>query len=149
MAAAAKKLSQVATHMAIAFIVTYGITGSVVFGGLAIIIEAVINVLLLPIHEKVWARIGMSPDLAPRRFMVFAAEKVSQVGMHAGIAFAVMYWATGSAAMGGLAALLEPVCNVLLLPLHDRAWESMRSNQFSCYSGSAAQASRIAASAHV
>lgn len=131
MAAAAKKLSQVGTHMAIAFIITYGVTGSVVFGGLAVIIEPLINVLLLPFHEKMWARMRVSPSLAHSRFLLIAAEKVSQAGMHAGIAFAVMYWATGSAAMGGLAALLEPVCSVILLPLHDRVWESMRSRQFS------------------
>jgi len=28
-----------------------------------------------------------------------------------------------SLAFGGLAAILEPVCNVLLLPIHDRFWD--------------------------
>ena len=130
MAAAAKKLSQVATHMVIAFAITYGVTGSVVFSGLAILVEPVINVLLLPFHENIWTRIRLVYGSTRRRFGLAAAEKVSQGGLHAGVAFAVMYWATGSAALGGLAALLEPVCNVILLPLHDRAWDSMRSRHY-------------------
>jgi uncharacterized membrane protein len=27
-------------------------------------------------------------------------------------------------AFGGMAALLEPVCNVILMPLHDRLWDN-------------------------
>lgn len=58
--------------------------------------------------------------------MLTIAQKVSQVGLHMSVAFAVAYAATGSLATGGLAALVEPVCNVLLLPWHDRAWRSAR-----------------------
>lgn len=129
MAVAAKKLSQMATHMVIAFVITYCVTGSVLFGGLAIIIEPVINVLLLPLHEKMWFRIRLARASAQGRLAIVAAEKLSQTALHAGVAFAVMYWTTGSAALGGLAALLEPVCNVILLPLHDRAWDAMPSRQ--------------------
>lgn len=129
MAAAAKKLSQVGTHMAIAFAIAYGVTGSIVFGGLAIIIEPVINVLLLPFHENLWGRLRLAYESAYGRLAFVAAEKVSQAALHAGVAFAVMSWATGSMALGGIAALLEPVCNVILLPLHDRAWNAMRSYQ--------------------
>jgi uncharacterized membrane protein len=45
--------------------------------------------------------------------------------MHMGVAFSVMYFATGSLAFGGMAAVLEPVCNVLLLPVHDRFWNNL------------------------
>lgn len=38
------------------------------------------------------------------------------------VAFGVMYAVTGSMAFGGIAAVIEPICNVLLLPLHDRLW---------------------------
>lgn len=58
--------------------------------------------------------------------MLLAGQKLSQVVMHMGVAFAVMYAFTGSLAFGGLAALVEPVCNVALLPLHDRLWSRMR-----------------------
>ena len=125
MVIAAKKTSQVIAHMAIAFTIAYAMTGSVVFSGLAIIIEPVINVLLLPYHEKAWAAIRARAKSARERYMRIAAEKVSQTLMHMGVAFAVIYWATGSLAFGGLAATLEPICNVLLLPIHDRFWDKL------------------------
>ncbi|MGF6184120.1 putative membrane protein [Massilia sp. UYP32] len=125
MVIAAKKTSQVITHMVIAFTIAYAMTGSVVFSGLAIIIEPVINVLLLPFHEKAWAAVRARATSERDRYMKIAAEKVSQTLMHMGVAFAVIYCATGSLAFGGLAAILEPVCNVLLLPIHDRFWDKL------------------------
>ena len=125
MVVAAKKTSQVITHMAIAFAIAYALTGSVLFSGMAIIIEPVINVLLLPFHEKAWARIRARARTERERYMRIAAEKLSQTGMHMAIAFAVIYCATGSLAFGGIAAILEPVCNVLLLPIHDRFWDRL------------------------
>ena len=125
MVIAAKKTSQVITHMAIAFTIAYAMTGSVVFSGLAIIIEPVINVFLLPFHEKAWAAVRARANSARERYMRIAAEKVSQTLMHMVVAFAVIYWATGSLAFGGLAAILEPICNVLLLPIHDRFWDKL------------------------
>ncbi|MGF6276424.1 putative membrane protein [Massilia sp. UYP11] len=125
MVIAAKKTSQVITHMAIAFTIAYAMTGSVVFSGLAIIIEPVINVLLLPFHERAWAAVRARATSERDRYMKIAAEKVSQTLMHMGVAFAVIYCATGSLAFGGLVAILEPVCNVLLLPVHDRFWDKL------------------------
>ena len=58
--------------------------------------------------------------------MVRAGQTVSQVVLHMGVAFAVMYAMTGSLAFGGIAALIEPICNVALLPLHDRLWQKIR-----------------------
>ncbi|MDQ8035880.1 MAG: DUF2061 domain-containing protein [Pedobacter sp.] len=54
--------------------------------------------------------------------MVTAARTTSQVLLHMGVAFGVMWAATGSLAFGGVAAVVEPLCNVALLPLHDRLW---------------------------
>jgi len=121
MAAAAKKLSQAGTHMGIAFSLMYVMTGSVAFGGLAAVLEPVINVVLLPHHERAW---HWARTRLPRAGLTWlAAEKVSQTLMHAAVAFGVIYGATGSLAFGGLAAILEPVINVLLLPLHDRMFD--------------------------
>lgn len=125
MVTAAKKTSQVVAHMAIAFAIAYAVTGSVVFGGLAIVIEPVINVLLLPLHERAWAAIRAKGRNERDRYLRIAAEKLSQTGMHMGVAFSVMYFATGSLAFGGMAAVLEPICNVLLLPVHDRFWNNL------------------------
>lgn len=58
--------------------------------------------------------------------MVTAAKTTSQIGLHMGVAFGVMYGATGSLAFGGIAAVLEPICNVILLPIHDRLWARVR-----------------------
>jgi len=125
MVIAAKRTSQVITHMAIAFAIAYAVTGSVVFGGLAIVIEPLINVLLLPLHEKAWAAVRARALHERERYLRIAAEKLSQTVLHMGVAFAVMYVATGSLAFGGMAAVLEPVCNVLLLPVHDRFWNKL------------------------
>ena len=58
--------------------------------------------------------------------MVIAAKSASQVVLHMAVAFGVMYAVTGSLAFGGLAAVIEPVVNVVLLPLHERAWRHIR-----------------------
>jgi uncharacterized membrane protein len=125
MLTAAKRLSQVATHMAIAYTLAYAVTGSTLLTGLAVIAEPVINVLLLPFHEAAWAKWHRGASGRQAAWLAGAAEKLSQTAMHAGVAFGVMYAATGSAAMGGIAALLEPVCNVLILPVHDRLWDGL------------------------
>lgn len=53
-------------------------------------------------------------------------EKTSQVMLHMGVAFGVTYAMTGSIMTGGLAAVVEPVCNVVLLPLHEKAWRHIK-----------------------
>ena len=58
--------------------------------------------------------------------MLTFAQKGSQVLLHMMVAFAVTYGFTGSLAVGGIAALVEPICNVLILPLHDRIWLRIR-----------------------
>ena len=58
--------------------------------------------------------------------MVTAAKSASQMVLHMVVAFGVMYAVTGSLAFGGLAAVIEPVVNVVLLPLHERAWLHLR-----------------------
>lgn len=123
---AAKKASQVATHMGIAFALAATMSGSVLLGGLAVIAEPVINVALLPFHERAWeARVHRATS-ERQRYLLLAAEKISQTALHATVAFGVMWTATGSMALGGLAALVEPVCNVIVLPFHDRLWDAMR-----------------------
>ncbi|WP_426163825.1 DUF2061 domain-containing protein [Pseudoduganella sp. R-34] len=121
MAIAAKKMSQVTAHMGIAFGLMYVLTGSVAFGGLAAVLEPVINVVLLPFHERAWH--ALRQRFAHRRLALIAAEKISQTAMHAIIAFGTLYAATGSIAFGGLAAVLEPIINVIALPFHDRLFD--------------------------
>lgn len=126
MLTAAKTFSQVVTHMSIAFGLAYLLTGSLALGGLAAIIEPVINVALLPLHEKLWHAIRRRHAHSRIGMAALAGEKLSQACMHMGVAFGVLYWATGSAAFGGLLAVVEPICNVIVLPYHDRLWEKLR-----------------------
>ncbi|MGW8393973.1 DUF2061 domain-containing protein [Pseudoduganella sp. HUAS MS19] len=114
-------MSQVTAHMGIAFGLMYLLTGSVAFGGLVAVLEPVINVVLLPFHERAWR--GVRTRFSTRRLALIAAEKVSQTLMHALVAFATLYAATGSLAFGGLAAVLEPIINVIALPCHDRLFD--------------------------
>jgi len=58
--------------------------------------------------------------------MLTLVQKTSQVLLHMSVAFGVTYGFTGSLAVGGVAAIVEPVCNVMLLPLHDRVWQRIR-----------------------
>lgn len=126
MVTAARTVSQLGTHMGIAFALMYLLTGSVAFGGVAAMIEPVCNVALLPVHQHAWARVQQHMMTRAARYWALALEKLSQTGMHMAVAFAVMYGLTGSLAFGGLAAILEPICNVVLMPLHDRLWEGVR-----------------------
>jgi len=121
--AAVRKGSQVITHMAIGFAIAYACTGSMALGGLAVLVEPVLNVLLLPFHERAWAR-RVHASSGQRRYLMLSLEKVSQTAMHAGLAFLVLFFATGSVAFGGMAAVLEPICNVVLMPLHDKLWDN-------------------------
>ncbi len=43
--------------------------------------------------------------------------------MHFCIAFSVAYLLTGSIAVGGLLAVVEPLCNALGFHLHEKAWQ--------------------------
>lgn len=122
MVTAVKTVSQLGTHMGIAFAVMYGLTGSVAFGGASAMIEPVCNVALLPLHQRVWARVQARARDQRHYYALVAAEKLSQTGMHMAVAFIVMYALTGSLAFGGIAAIIEPVANVVVLPFHDRLW---------------------------
>lgn len=130
MVTAAKTLSQVVTHMSIAFGVTWAMTGSAALGGVAALLEPMVNVALLPLHERLWKRLrGNIATLQGNPLAARFAERLSQTALHTGVAFGVMYAASGSLALGGMAALLEPVINVLVLPYHDRAWERLRARK--------------------
>jgi uncharacterized membrane protein len=123
---AAKRISQVATHMGIAFALAATMSGSVLLGGLAVVAEPVINVVLLPFHERAWEAKIHAAATERARYLLLAAEKISQTALHASIAFGCMWTVTGSMALGGVAALVEPICNVIVLPIHDRLWDATR-----------------------
>ena len=122
--AVARKGSQIITHLAIGFAIAYAVTGSIALGGLAVLIEPLLNVMLVPFHERAWHR-KLQGAIGQRRYLLLTLEKISLSVVHMGVAFGVLYCATGSVAFGGLAAVLEPICNVVLMPLHDRMWDKL------------------------
>lgn len=46
--------------------------------------------------------------------------------VHMSVAFTVVYLTTGSMALGGTVALIEPLCNTAAYFFHERAWERIR-----------------------
>jgi len=49
--------------------------------------------------------------------------------MHMSVAFAVVYLMTGSLAIGGAVALVEPACNTVAYFFHEQVWERFRSGR--------------------
>ncbi|HPX88992.1 MAG TPA: DUF2061 domain-containing protein [Methylophilaceae bacterium] len=43
--------------------------------------------------------------------------------LHFAVAFTVAYLLTGSFLIGGLLALIEPLCNTVVFYFHERAWQ--------------------------
>ena len=52
----AKTLSFAIVHFTVAFSVGYGLTGSVVVGGLLALVEPALNTVAYHLHEKAWKR---------------------------------------------------------------------------------------------
>ena len=50
------------THFAVAFTVTWVITGSIILGGLIALIEPAVNTIAYAIHEKVWEEIDSTNE---------------------------------------------------------------------------------------
>lgn len=57
--------------------------------------------------------------------MTNAIKTITFACVHFAVAFSVTYALTGSVALGGAIALLEPACNTIAYYLHERAWASM------------------------
>ena len=53
--------------------------------------------------------------------------------VHVSVAFTVGYLLTGSASAGGGVALIEPACNTVAYPLHEKAWAALRRSPVAGY----------------
>ncbi|MBM3539334.1 MAG: DUF2061 domain-containing protein [Alphaproteobacteria bacterium] len=49
-------------------------------------------------------------------------KTISFAVVHFAVAFSVAYLLTGSVAVGGLVALVEPLCNTVAYHFHEKAW---------------------------
>ena len=57
------------------------------------------------------------------------AKTVSFAAVHMSVAFGVGYAMTGSLAVGGALALVEPLVNTVAYFFHEKAWERIRGLQ--------------------
>ena len=46
--------------------------------------------------------------------------------VHMTVAFSVVYATTGNMALGGVVALIEPLCNTVAYFFHEQIWERVR-----------------------
>ena len=53
-------------------------------------------------------------------------KTLSFAAVHFTVAFTVAYLLTGSFIVGGLLALVEPMCNTVAYHLHEKAWARIR-----------------------
>lgn len=54
------------------------------------------------------------------------AKTITFTCMHFIIAFTVAYLLTGSITVGGLVALVEPLCNAVGFYFHEKVWERIK-----------------------
>ncbi|HZF78451.1 MAG TPA: DUF2061 domain-containing protein [Rubrivivax sp.] len=101
-------------HLAIAIAVGYLLTGSFVLAGLITLIEPALNTAAHAVFDGWWTRRhGAAPAL--RKTAAFAL-------IHFAIAVAVVWALTGSLAIAGLLAVVEPLANAVALHFFDRWW---------------------------
>jgi uncharacterized membrane protein len=101
-------------HLAIAVSVGYLLTGSFVLAGLITLIEPALNTAAHAVFDGWWTRRhGTAPAL--RKTLAFAL-------IHFANAVAVVWVLTGSLAIAGALALIEPLANAVALHAFDRWW---------------------------
>jgi uncharacterized membrane protein len=105
-------------HLTIAVSIGYLFTGSLVLAGLISLVEPALNTVAHAVFDRWWSRRhGEEPAL--RKTVLFAM-------IHFGNAIAVVLALTGSVAIAGALALIEPVANAAALHAFDRWWARAR-----------------------
>lgn len=101
-------------HLAIAVSLGWLLTGSLVLAGLISLIEPALNTGAHAAIDGFWSRRhGAAPSL--RKTALFTL-------VHFGNAVAVAWLLSGSLAIAGMLALLEPLANAVALYFFDRWW---------------------------
>jgi uncharacterized membrane protein len=105
-------------HLVIAVSIGYLLTGSFVLAGLISLVEPALNTVAHAVFDRWWSRRhGEAPAL--RKTALFAA-------IHLFNAVAVIWALTGSVAIAGAMALIEPLANAAALHAFDRWWSRAR-----------------------
>jgi uncharacterized membrane protein len=101
-------------HLTIAISLGYLLTGSFVLAGLIAFIEPALNTVAHFVYDRWWEhRYGTAPSV--RKTAIFA-------GIHFTNAVVVIWALTGSIAIAGAMALVEPLANAVALYFFDRWW---------------------------
>ncbi len=108
-------------HVSVAVAVGWALTGSFVLAGLLALIEPAVNTAAYHFFDRAWTRHAHAgPSLA----------KVSSFGaLHLLIAVGVGWALTGSLAVAGALALIEPAANSVALYLFERWWTRRRAGE--------------------
>jgi uncharacterized membrane protein len=105
-------------HLTIAISLGYLLTGSFVLAGLIALIEPALNTVAHFVFDRWWEhRHGAAPSV--RKTAIFAS-------IHFVNAVAVIWLLTGSLAIAGAMALVEPLANAVALYFFDRWWHRPR-----------------------
>lgn len=110
-----KTLSFAVLHLLIAVMVGYALTGSFLLAGAFALIEPAFNTLVHHRLEHFWPRLPAAWRSIWLKSLVFTVS-------HLVIAVAVGLALTGSLAIAGAQAVIEPLCNGVALVLFDRWW---------------------------
>jgi uncharacterized membrane protein len=109
-----KTLAFGCVHVSVAVAVGWALTGSFVLAGLLALVEPALNTAAFHVFDRTWTRrAGAGPSLA----------KSSTFGvLHLLIAVGVGWALTGSLAVAGAMALVEPAANSVALYFFERWW---------------------------
>ena len=110
-----KTLSFALLHLLIAVMVGYALTGSFALAGAFALIEPMFNTLVHHRLEHLWPRLPAAWRSPLLKSLVFTVS-------HLAIAVSVGLVLTGSLAIAGAQAVIEPLCNGVALVLFDRWW---------------------------
>ena len=101
-------------HLMIALSIGYLLTDSLILAGLISLVEPALNTIVHAVFDRWWTR-RHGEEPAFRKTVLFAM-------MHFVNAVAVVWALTGSVAIAGALALIEPVANAAALHAFDRWW---------------------------
>ncbi|TIC78587.1 DUF2061 domain-containing protein [Crenobacter intestini] len=113
-----KTLTFAATHFTVAFGVAYLLTGSFAISGAMALAEPLTNTVTYHFHDKAWARLLARTPLRH----VELAKTATFALCHFTVAFGLGWLLTGSVALAGLLALVEPVANTFAYFAHEKLW---------------------------
>ncbi|MGL6071545.1 DUF2061 domain-containing protein [Craterilacuibacter sp.] len=117
-----KTLTFAACHFSVAFGVAYALTGSLAISGAMALAEPLANTVTYHFHDRAWDRIVAR---TPLRHLALA-KTATFAACHFMVAFVLGWLLTGSLALAGLLAVVEPLVNTVAYFLHEKVWLAWR-----------------------